>query len=97
MGGVYDDFKVIIHVLRDIAPQFCSNGLLGFAVKAGDAEIDLMLGVNDPNFGLFCWWLPLKRFPLQKVCNWRGLFPERIVECAVQLRSPINANRACRP
>src|SRR5207237_6492496 len=56
MGGVYDDFKVIIQFLGDIPPQFCSNDLLGFGVTAGDADIDLMLGVNDPNFGLFCWW-----------------------------------------
>ena len=83
MGGVYDNFKVIIQFLGDIPPQFCSNDLLGFGVKAGDAEIDLVLGVKNPNFGLFCWWLPLKGLALRKVVDWSRVLPHGIVKGSV--------------
>ena len=75
MGGVYDDFKVIIQFLGDIPPQFCSNDFLRLRVKAGDAEVDVTLGVQNADFGFLRRRLSLEGLALQKVRDWRGLLP----------------------
>jgi hypothetical protein len=75
MGGVNDDFKVVVQLLGNIAPKFRGYYLFWLRVETGNAEVDLVFRVENANFGLFRRRLSLEWFPLQEVGDRRGLSP----------------------
>ncbi len=75
MGGVDYDFKVVVQLLGNIAPEFRGDYLLRLRVKTGNAEVDLVFRIENANFGLFRGRLSLEWFPLQEIGDRRGLSP----------------------
>ena len=67
MGGVDDNFKVVVQLLGNIAPKFRGDYLLRLGVKTGNTEVDLVFRVENANFGLFRGCLSLEWFPLQEI------------------------------
>src|ERR1044071_5226239 len=95
MGRVNDDFEIVVQLLGNIAPQFCSNDSACLRVEALDPEIDLSFGVHNTNFSSFGRRPSLERLPLQEVRDRSGLAPDGIIKSAIQLRTAIDPDRAC--
>jgi hypothetical protein len=83
MSRVNDDLKVIVQFLADIPAQLGGDDAFGIGIEAGDAEIDVMLAVENANLRFFSRSLSLKGLSLAKVGNRRGLLPDGIIQCAV--------------
>src|SRR5262249_39581835 len=81
--------------LGDIPPQLPSYNFARIGVEADNAEIHIVLVIENANFGLFRWRLPFERLPLQEICDWTCHLPCGIVERAIQFRRMLNANRLC--
>jgi hypothetical protein len=59
MGGVNDDLKIVVKLLTDVPTELGGDNPLGVRVEAADAKIDFVLGVEDTDFGMLGWGLPL--------------------------------------
>ena len=90
MGGVDDDLKVVIQFLTDVPAQLRGDDPFGIGVEASDAEVDVVLVVENTDFGSFSWSPSFVRLALQEVRNRRGLHPEWIIERTIQPWSSIN-------
>jgi hypothetical protein len=60
---------VIVEILADVATEFGGNDFRGIAVETVDAEIDLVPGVQDSNFGFFRGRLAFVGFFLKKISD----------------------------
>jgi hypothetical protein len=58
---------MIVEILADVAAKFGGNDFRGLTVETVDAEIDLMPGVQDSNFGFFCGRLAFVGLFLKKI------------------------------
>ena len=58
---------MIVEILADVAAEFGGNDFRGFAVETVDAEMDLMLGVQDSNFGFLRGRLAFAGLFLKKI------------------------------
>ena len=87
---VDDDLEVVIQFLTDVPPQLGGHNPVGIGVETSDAEGDLVFVVNNTDLGSFSRGLPFIGLTLQEVGNWIGLLPKRIIERAIQLRSPVD-------
>jgi hypothetical protein len=83
VSRINDDFEIVVQFLAHIAAKFGRDDPLRIGIEARDAKVDRVLGVNDPNFGLFRRWLPLKGLALRKVVDWNRLLPKGIVKGSV--------------
>src|SRR5215469_15722566 len=93
MCRVDDDLEVVVQFLGDIPAQLPGDNLAWIRIKAKNSEINIMLVIENANFGLFRWRLPFEWLPLQEICDWTCHLPCGIVECAIKFRRMLNANR----
>ena len=83
MRRIDNDFEIVIEFLADIPAEFGRYDSFWLGVQAGDAKVNLVLGIQDADFSLLGRSLSLEWFTLQEVLDGSGLLPEGIIKRTV--------------
>jgi hypothetical protein len=92
MGRVDDDFEIVVQFLADVASQFRRDDPFWIGVEANHAKVDIVLIIENTNYGFLGRRLPFKRLSLQKIGYGAGRLPLAVVQCSVKSWPPFNAS-----
>src|ERR1700758_8700 len=92
MGGVDDDFEIVVQLLRDIPSQLPRHNFAWIGVEANNTKVHVVLVVQDTDFGFLRWRLSFEWLSLQKIGYGSGRLPFGVVECPIEFWSPFNAS-----